>query len=141
MQMYSSPSGPGPSTPPEFPLISHEKRSRVPRHPAATHSACRGIVLRVIPPRPPDDQLHRPRRRVRSPSRGASKVDVIVGPERTRHIVTPLPWLELNELGSMSACRLVVTAPPPPEPREAQRSFCRFPRAIHEGVVVHPLLR
>ena len=129
MQMYSSPSGPGPSTPPEFPLISHEKRSRVPRHPAATHSACRGVVLRVMPPRPPDDQLHSPRRRVRSPSRGASKVDVIVGPERTRHIVTPLLRADvarLNVLGSMSACRLVVTAPPPPEPREAQRSFVDF---------------
>jgi len=53
-------------------------------------SACRGVVLRVMPPRSPDDQLHRHRRRVRSPSRGASKVDVIVGPERTRHIVTRL---------------------------------------------------
>ena len=92
MQLYSRPSGPGPSTLQEFPLTSHEKESRVPRHPASTHSAsrcaCRGVVLRVMPPRPPDDQLRRPRRRVRSPSHEASKVDVIVGPERTRHIVT-----------------------------------------------------
>ena len=53
-------------------------------------SSYRGVVLRLMPPRPPDDPLCRPRRRVRSPSRGASKVDVIVGPERTRHIVAML---------------------------------------------------
>ena len=41
-----------------------------------------------MPPRPPDDQLRRPRRRVRSPRHRASKVGVIVGPERPRHIVT-----------------------------------------------------
>ena len=88
--MYSSPSGPGLITPPH---IGHEKRYRDPRHPVAIHSACRG----VMPPCPPDDQLRRSRRRVRSPSRGASKVDVIVGPERPRHIVTVgitcLPYL------------------------------------------------
>ena len=51
----------------------------------------RNLVFRgILPPRPPDDQLRRPRRRVCSPSRGASQVDVIVGPERTRHIVTVL---------------------------------------------------
>ena len=129
MQMYSRPSCPGSSTPPEFPLTSHEKESRVPRHPASTHSACRGVVLRVMPPRPPDDLLRRPRRQVCSPSRGASKVDVIVGPERTRHIVTPLLRADaarLNVLGSMSTCHLVGIAPPPPEPREAQRSLVDF---------------
>ena len=92
-------------------------------------SSYRGVVLRLMPPRPPDYQLCRPRRRVRSTSRGASKVVVIVGPERTRHIVTPLLRADvarLNVLGSMFACRLVVTAPPPPELREAQRSLVDF---------------
>jgi hypothetical protein len=32
-----------------------------------------------LPPRPPDDQLRRPRRRVRSLSRGTRKIDVAFG--------------------------------------------------------------
>ncbi len=57
----------------------------------------RRVVLRVMHPRPPDDPLRGPSRRVRSPRRGArqsaskiSKVDVMLGPERPRHIVTSI---------------------------------------------------
>ena len=120
--------------------VAHQTPPRITQY----MSSHRRVVLRVMPPRPPDDQLHSPRRRARSPSRGASKVDVIVSPERTRHIKTPLLRADvarLNVLGSMSACRLVGTAPPSPEPREAQRSLVDFLCAIHQGVVVHLLLR
>ena len=41
-------------------------------------SSYHDVVLRLMPPRPPDDLLCRPGRRVRSPSRVASKVDVRV---------------------------------------------------------------
>ena len=53
-------------------------------------SSYRRVVLRVMQPRPPDDPLRGPRRRVRSLSRGASEVDVMLGPERPRHIVTQM---------------------------------------------------
>ena len=49
---------------------------------------CHRGVIRVMPPRLPDDPLRGPIRRVRSPCRGASKVDVMLWPERPRHIVT-----------------------------------------------------
>ncbi len=60
-------------------------------------------------PRPPGDPLRGPSQRVRSPRRGASKVDVMLGPERPRLIVTPLLRADvarLNVLGSMAACCL-----------------------------------
>ena len=41
-------------------------------------------------PRLPDDPLRSPSRRVRSPRRGPSKVDVMLGPEQPRHSVTKL---------------------------------------------------
>jgi hypothetical protein len=51
-------------------------------------------VVRVMYPRPPDDSLCGPgrrvrshRRRVHSPRRGTSEVNVMLGPERPRHIV------------------------------------------------------
>ena len=43
-------------------------------------SLYRRVVIRVMQPRPPDDPLRGPRRRVCSLSRGASEVDVMLGP-------------------------------------------------------------